>query len=322
MTDDAVADAIGSSFLNRCFETVPFFDFLDKADVRTAWFSWSAPYPLVVVVLLVLIILPSIFINTQSLLKIARIYNSTRLGVMFIFHQIAFAYSVAVPLNFIVYQGSPCIHSSTFSLSKSILNFPSSHVISCGAVLFAIAEFMGFNSVIAKVAITLFLAALGIAEAGLNLSSVFQAACAIPLVYILHFIGLRIPFRFRHIENGILALFTLAGMLAGIAHGAPTMSAVQEAWFSWVVIGIDEIILLRHAITRKGFKTIERAGDISWVVERAHAEAVRLLNSEEETEFPDHCRSDMTTSVLAFAAVFVGVLVRRFLRPRFFTSAT
>jgi hypothetical protein len=88
------------------------------------------------------------------------------------------------------------------------------------------------------------------------------------------------------------------------------------------VIIIDEFILCRHHVTRKGFKRIERPADISWVAEVAHAESIRLLNSEEEANFPRNCKSDLVTSVYAFVGVFIGVLVRMLLQPVFFAVAS
>jgi hypothetical protein len=178
------------------------------------------------------------------------------------------------------------------------------------------------TSLLVKLAIVLVVLILAVLEASGEISTFLQSGCAIPIAYALHFFGLRVPFRFLHAENAFLALLVLAGAFAAVGHGWAYTAAFSESWFAWVVIAIDELIITRHHLTRKGFRTIERPADISWVIGDNHVEAVRLLNSEEEDEFLDYCRSDMTTSVLAFAALFVGVLVRKFLQPQFFGSAS
>jgi hypothetical protein len=85
---DLVGNRIGDSFLNRCFETNDVMWNLQL--VRIALFGWTEPYPLLVFVLLLLIILPAMFKTEHSFLKIIRIYNSTRLGLISVLHQVAY----------------------------------------------------------------------------------------------------------------------------------------------------------------------------------------------------------------------------------------
>jgi hypothetical protein len=85
---DAVGNNVGDLFLNKCYETVHFFDVLSEAHSRLALFGWSESYPLLILLLVLLIILPSIFASTTSRLKISRIYDVTRLGLMSILHQV------------------------------------------------------------------------------------------------------------------------------------------------------------------------------------------------------------------------------------------
>jgi hypothetical protein len=128
---------------------------------------------------------------------------------------------------------------------------------------------------------------------------------------------MRIPFRFVHAENAVLILLGFAGWGAAVAQGYTTSGALNRVWFSWIIILIDEVILVRHHLTRNGFTTIERPLDISWVVE-GHGESIRLLHGEEEENFAAHCRSDIVTSVAAFVGLFLGVLLRKIMRPLFF----
>jgi hypothetical protein len=310
----------GDSILNRCYERQPFFDALLNGNSRVALFGWMETYPLLVLSLLLLMILPSIFTRATSLAKIARIYNATRLGLMSIFHQICYSYSVAKPISIMVFQGTPCVHAASFDNRASLLQFPSTILMPGALFAFTLARFIGVTSLLSKLLITLFLLAISVTEVGIHESSFFQAACAIVLGYVCHFATMRVPFRFLHIENAVLTVVAAAAFGAGIAHGWTPFKAFSELFFTWIVIGIDEVIVIRHHLTRGGFHTIERPLDISWVVSIAHAESTRLLNNEEE-DFPRHCESDMVTSVAAFAAIFVGVLVRRVMAPLVFFKA-
>jgi hypothetical protein len=317
---DAVGNAIGDSFLNECFEDSPFFQKLGIA--RPAIFGWTESYPLLMFNLLLLIVLPTIFTKQNSPLKLSRIYNLTRLGLMSIFHQICYSYSIAGPLSLMVFQPSPCIHSATFGELHRLLNFPDCVIVAGATFSFALSRFIGWSSLPAKLLVAACLMIVVLTDMGLNEATLLQGTAAVLISYVLHFVSLHIPFRFVHIENAILALIVLAGFLAAHAHGWPWWFSFSETWFWWIVIIIDELILWRHHVTRNGFKTIERPADISWVTEVAHGESIRLLNSEEEANFPRNCRSDLVTSVYAFVGVFVGVLVRMLLQPVFFASAS
>jgi hypothetical protein len=312
----------GDSFLNRCFEGTPFFDVLFEARTRVAIFGWVEPYPLLILSLVLLMILPSVFTHTTSLAKIARIYNATRLGIMSIFHQICYGYSIAKSLNIMVLQATPCVHAFVFDGRIALLQFPSALILSGALFAFTVMRFVGFTSLLSKLLITVFLLAVSLAEVGVHESSFLQAICAVLLGYLLHYVTLRIPFRFVHIENVVLALFALAAWGLRVVHGWEPFKSFSELFFTWVVIAIDEVILFRHHVTRGGFHTIGRPLDISWVVSVAHAESTRLLNNE-EGDFRRHCESDMVTSVAAFVGIFLGVLIRKVMTPvGFFAEAS
>jgi hypothetical protein len=246
---------------------------------------------------------------TASLLKISRIYNSTRLGLISLFHQVCYSYSVGSPIGLIVFQGPPCIHESSFGSFQRLLPFPSVGMFAGILFTFSMAHFSGITSFLSKLIIIALFFVIAITEVGLQEASFFQDICAILIGYILHFVSLRIPFRWMHGENIILTVFVLVGLIAGIMHGWTVMQSFSEMWFSFVVIGIDELI-------------IERPLDINWVVESSNAETIRLLDSEDEAKFQGRCRSDMITSVVAFSLAFVGVLIRFVLEPTFFYAPT
>jgi hypothetical protein len=313
-------NAIGDSFLNKCFETISLFDTLYRARSRSSLFGWSEPFPLVVSDLLLLIILPSIFAIPTIRLKVSRLYNSTRLGLMVVLHQICYSYSIAMPLKLIIFQGTPCIHSTTFGRVQHVLQFPSSILFSGASFFFSVAKLSGYTSLQSKLLITVILFLIALTEVAASQGSVLQTTSAIFFAYIFHFIGFRVPFRLCHIENTILTLFVLAGMLAAIAHGWKAMQAFSEMWFSWVVIGIDELILARYHFTREGFKTVERPFDLSWGVDDRQTQTLQLLNSEDEVDFPEHCRSDLITSVIAFVVLFIGMVIRTIMEPLFFLT--
>jgi hypothetical protein len=94
----AVANNVGDSFLNKCYEKSPFFADLLVGLSLPAVFGWTESYPLIILLLVLLIILPSIFTRTSSFLKISRIYDTSRLGLISVFHQCCYSYSVATPL--------------------------------------------------------------------------------------------------------------------------------------------------------------------------------------------------------------------------------
>jgi hypothetical protein len=320
MSNDSVANNIGDSFLNQCFEKNSFFH--DFSHTRDAVFGWAESYPLLILILVLLIILPSLFTHQKSLLKVSRIYNATRLGMMSLLHEVCFSYSIGGPLRMIVFQPSPCIHSVTFGQFNRLLNFPASVILGGSSFAFGVSYFIGWHSFIAKLLVTACLMVYVIAGIGTNESTFVQGTAAVGIGYILHFINLYVPFKYVHVENAVLAFVGLGGFFAVRAHGWPWSLAFSENWFVWVVILIDELMLWRHHSTRKGFRTIERPADISWVMEEGHVESIRLLNSEEEADLPKNCQSDLVTSVLAFVGVFAGVLIRTILQPVFFPTAS
>ncbi|KAH0789772.1 hypothetical protein GPJ56_006274 [Histomonas meleagridis] len=93
--------------------------------------------------------------------------------------------------------------------------------------------------------------------------------------------------------------------------------------FPIVVVIIDELILTRHHFSRKGFRAIEKPGDITWNIETQHSETIRLLNSEEEESFQSNLKSDIITSFFAFFVFFIAIIMRRLIVPNdFFVAPT
>jgi hypothetical protein len=153
-------------------------------------------------------------------------------------------------------------------------------------------------------------------------TSIFQILSSFCFSYILHMMHIHIPFRFLHLENGALLIFGIMGMVsASLFYHFPWQASFLESWFSFVVILIDEMMLIRYHMSRGGFRAIERPKDITWAVDTLHAETIRLLTSEQEEMFSDHLNSDFVTSAVAFGGFFVGQLVRFLLNPAFWRTA-
>jgi hypothetical protein len=313
------ANAIGDSWLNTCFETSPFFDFM--GDYILPFFVWTEPYPLLVLLLIVLVVLPSIFRfpSKDSYLKISRIYTSTRLGVMSILHQVCYSYTVAMPLSLFVKQPFPCSHSSTFDRYPAP-QYPDALTIAASIFVFSVVRYSHLSWKISVPVCTVFLTILMICFVCLN-TSVFQILSALCISYILHFAHLHMFFKWLHWENAFLALFAVAGMLYAIFVSEwPWELPLLYLWFAFVSLVINEMILIRYHLSRGGFRSIERPCDLNWAAEMSHAESIRLLNSEQEDRFTDHLASDFVTSAVALSVFFVGQVVRFLLNPSFFIS--
>ena len=320
---EAVANAIGDSFLNRCWSNDGFL-FTIVRDSYTALFGWSEPYPLLVLVLLMLVILPSIFSigSKSSVMKISRIYSFVRLGAMSILHQIGYSYTFADPVAGLIGQSVPCRWASETD-DSSLAMMPSSLMTSSAMFAFAVARFSGVSRWISMPICLAFLTLNVTSIVAVGFNTVFQAVTTVFISYILHFIHVHIPFRLLHFENLFWTLLIIcAFMVLVFGRGLSFVEAWSNLWFGLVVIGIDELMLWRHQITRGGFSVIERPGDIYWSGEVMQSESVRLLNSEEEDNFSKNMRNDIYTSIAAFAIFFVCVLLRKVLVPNFFTTVT
>jgi hypothetical protein len=101
---------------------------------------------------------------------------------------------------------------------------------SCGR---AVLLFTCATSFLSRLLITAFLAVIALVEVGETFSTPLQTITSIALAYVLHFVSLRVPFRFMHAENACLAVFSLAGMLAGMAHGWTALQSFSRSWFTW-----------------------------------------------------------------------------------------
>ena len=318
---DPVSNTNGDSWLNMCLETNKFFSSVGVA--YTAISGWSEPYPLLVLVLIMLIVLPSIFGlgSKSSFMKISRIYNFIRLGTMSILHQIGYSYTFATPLSLFINQGNPCMWGSSFEQGPSLKMFPSPLMTSAAMFSFAVARFSGVRRWISFSIATLFLTLNVILIVASTFNSVFQAVCTIFMSYILHFIHIHIPFKYIHLENVFWCVLIIVCALFCIFHEKMSLTETWfELWFGIVVIIVDEIVLIRYHMTRGGFSSIERPADIYWSVEVPHTESIRLLNSEEEDNFAKNMSSDVQTSTFAFLCFFLCVLLRRVLVPKFFSS--
>jgi hypothetical protein len=151
-----------------------------------------------------------------------------------------------------------------------------------------------------------------------NNTSILQCVGSLCISYLLHVMHINIPYRFVHIENAILFIMGIIAMIvASLCYHWPWGSSFLESWFSFVIILIDEMMLIRYQTSRRGFRAIERPRDLTWAVDTSHAETIRLLTSEQEELFGRHLDSDFVTSAVAFAAFFSGQLVRFLLRPGF-----
>jgi hypothetical protein len=318
---DSPANAVGDSFLNTCFETSPFFDFVGNYIVQL--FVWTEPYPLLVLLLIVLVILPSIFRypSKDSYLKISRIYNSTRLGLMSILHQVCYSYTVVTPLGFFVNLPLPCSHTSTYGQYNDP-EFPDSLTTAASLFVFSVARYSHVSLRISLPVCTVFLTILILCFISLNVS-VLHAVSGLCISYILHFLHLHMFFKWLHYENAFLTVFGVAAMVYGsVVHEIPWERSFLYSWFSFVSIAINEMMLVRYHLSRGGFRAIERPGDLNWAAEMSHAESIRLLNSEQEDRFTDHLTSDFVTSAVALTIFFIGQVVRFLLNPDFFTPNT
>ena len=323
MSFNAVANANGDSFLNRCWYTNEFFNSI-LGDSYTAIIGWAEPYPLLILVLILLIFLPSVFSvgSRDSFLKISRVYNFIRLGAISILHQIGYSYTFAVPVSYLISQPVPCVWSSQIG-NTQVLMMPSSLITSAAMFAFGIARFSGANQWIAMSICTVFLTVNVLLVVAISFNSIFQAVTTIFMSYILHFLHIHIPFRYVHLENVFWGVVLISVGFYCIYHNHMTFRETwYQLWFGFVVIGIDELMLLRHQKTRGGFSAIERPADIHWSVKVSHTESIRLLNSEEEENFTKNLQSDIRTSIGAFVIFFSCVLIRRVFVPQFFTTVT
>jgi hypothetical protein len=323
MSGEVPGNAIGDSFLNSCTEIIHFFASI--SDLRTTLLGWNEPYPLVTLILILLIILPSIFRfgSKNSYLKISRVYNFTRLGIMSLLHQITYVYTLAMPVSLMIGQGTPCVHASTYGTFIRLTGFPSTSLMSASLFGFSVARFSGAPAKFLLPVLFVYIGLTFVAELDAVFVNLFQAIASVLMSYVLHFIHIHIPFRFIHVENIVLALLTItAAVFSGLERGWTLKGAFINLWFSFVVILIDELMLIRHQWTRGGFAAIERPVDISWRMDMSHVESIRLLNSEEESSFLKNLQDDITTSAIAFLSFALGVVVRRLLQPVVFATAS
>ena len=129
---------IGDSLWNRCLYTPNYPKTL--ADIVSMFFRWTEPHVLVEICLVILILLPLIFMarSDESLIKISRLYNISRLSVLTLFHKILYIYLIFIPLAYFIGQPPPCV-DATRSISESfkrLYSFPSPKLGSLCITLF------------------------------------------------------------------------------------------------------------------------------------------------------------------------------------------
>jgi hypothetical protein len=318
-----VANAIGDSFLNRCFENIDFVTHMGHP--VDAFFGWLQPYPLLILLIILLMVLPSIFRygSNNTILKIVRIYNFTRLGVISLFHQGCYSYTIGTPLVLIFAQPTPCVHTDTFGVYTGLYMFPDNLCMSAALFAFSVARYSSVKPIIGIPIATFLLLLFLFSSVVTRQSTVFQTLSSISFSYIVHFAHVHVPFKYIHIENGVWIVFNIGGVVAAIVGlHLDRMQAFLEVWFSFVLIAIDELFLITYQLTRGGFTVIERPADLSWSVAAIHSESVRLLNSEAEAQFVSHILGDTGTSGIAFVIFFLGVLIRLMFSNAFFPSVS
>ena len=306
------ASAVGDSILNKCYVGTRFYDII--YDTYTAALGWSEPYPLLLLLLILLIILPAIFkFSSQgSFLKIYRLYNIIRLGLLSLLHQVAYSYTVQTPLSMAIHQPGPCISSETYSFSISDYQFPFSAAMSVSAFTFTVVRFAGINKYKSIPIFILFLSPVVVFIMASGLSSLFQAVSSFIISYFLHFMHLYIPFKWIHLENAILCLINIIATIVWVIKSDDSPRTVLYAMiFPFAIIIIDEFMIIRHHLTRGGFSTVERPADISWTIETQHIESIRLLNSDEEDNFYRNLNTDILTAIISFSLFFIAVLLRQ-----------
>ena len=314
------ANAIGDSFLHKCYIDRPFFKLI--GGVYTAIFYWTEPYPLFLLILIVLIILPAIFkfCSQGTFLKIYRLYNIIRLGLISLLHQVIYSYTVQTPLSLFVHQSGPCIESNSLEVSINDYQFPFSPCISVCVFLFTVARFSGVTKWKSYLFISIFLTMLVITVIASGLASLFQSVSTIFISYILHFIHIHVHFKWIHIENIIVCVFNIIATIYSIHSLKASIRLVTFSMlFPFSFLLIDEFMLSCYQISRDRF-TVERPADLTWSIESQHTESIRLLNNEEEENFYKNLNTDILTAILSFVIFFIAVLVRGTITTKFFTA--
>ena len=310
-------NSIGDSFWNACFSQYKFFQTFQLS--YHPILGWSEPFPLLFLLLVLLIVLPAIF-KVGTFLKVSRLYNITRLGLLSLFHQICYSYTIGQPLSLIIRQPRPC---NTIELSNSSLEygFPSTIAMSASLLLFTVSQFTGISFKYSLIIWFSFLIILTILSLADMFNSIFQSISSFFISYLLHYWHKNLPFKFIHYENLFLFLFLLIITIGYKLNNYSLPQIVFSLLFSYIVLIIDELLLFRHHFSRKGFLSIECSKDLKWTIETEHVESIRLLNTEEEESFSENVKTDLITSFLAFCVFYFGVLLRRIVAPDdFFAS--
>lgn len=306
-----LANAIGDDFLNKCYSNTVFFASIQR--IYTSVFGWTEPYTLFLLIFILLIILPVLFkfCSQGSFLKIHRLYNIIRLGLMSLFHQVAYSYTFSTPFSIFVGQPSPCTQTGSLVAHISDFQYPFSPAISAGVFFFSVMYFSRVNRFKSFLSLLGIFTILVLSVVGTGYCSLFQVVSTIFISYILHFIHLHIKFTWIHIENLIVFAFNICATLYSSFHWHSSLRIlIYMFMFPYCILLIDEFMIIRHHFTRGGFSTVERPVDIAWTIEMQHTESIRLLNTAEEDNFEKHLDTDILSSVFSFFFLFFAILIR------------
>ncbi|EAY12847.1 hypothetical protein TVAG_222010 [Trichomonas vaginalis G3] len=303
------SNGISDSIWNRCLLGN---DFIYKFGFFfTPIFGWSEPYPMAILSLVLLIILPTIF-RIGQFQKASRLYSISRLSILSIFHQISYAYTLIKPMATVIGCNSPCyLYSTQFKLEYSL---PSMLVSSAAFFLYTVTKLSGLSMKFLIPVWFISLSVLGLFAIAAGFTSVFQFIFTVCFTYIVHMWHQYLPFRYIHYENLVLFIFCLVVFIYyGIKYGLRLV--IFQLMFSIFLPIIDEVILIRHHLTRGDFSMIERPLDINFKNDSLNVETIRLLNSEEEEVFYRNIREDMLTSVFCFFIFLIPMFIRSSYMP-------
>lgn len=310
---DLYGNRLGDSFLHRCFANIPLMDKLTGH--YTPLLGWSEPYPMLLLTLVLLLVLPTIF-RIGQFQKASRLYHVTRLSLLSLFHQICYSYTLIEPISMLLRQSGPCFYDGMpESLDYAL---PSELIASAFFFLFTVTKFGGLSPLISIIVWTLSSVVICTLAIAAEFTSIFQAIVTICIVYIVHTWHQFLPFKFIHVENVLLFFLNTGVFISYLIEQEKINDLFYEMWFSLLLPLIDEVMFIRHHISRENFSMIERPRDLIWTTESVHVESVRLLNSEEEETFARNIREDLMTSIISFITFFAGVLIRVFINANFF----
>ena len=309
---------IGDSFWNKCLYTPNYPEKL--SGIVSMFFRWTEPHVLVEICLVILILLPLIFMarSDESLIKISRLYNISRLSILTLFHKILYIYLIFIPLAYFIGQPPPCV-DATRSVSVSfqrLYSFPSPKLGSLCIALFYVNSLLTISR--KKIFIVTFIIAIlfGLHFMFNGNLSVSQTFFSISLAYILHFYSQRVPFFVLHIENLIFTILIFLIMFGAGPNFMPGHASYPNYDFLGRMISaitllvIDWYMIARYHYTRFDYAKIGRPIDIQ--VEAGEGQYFSILSSEEEQRFVKNLKNDVIDSLIACILFLIGVDIRHY----------